>query len=478
MIKFGTGGWRAIIGDEFIKSNIELLAQALADEINGNEHGKEIVISYDRRFLSREAAEWISQVLTANGIKVYFINKVCPTPMTMFTVREMGVDLGIAVTASHNPALYNGVKVIVKGGKDAPVEFTDKLEAGIARAAGIKSISCEEAGSRGLLEYINPENEYIDGILKCINVDAIKKRNLSVVADPMHGVSAKYLQTVLTIVRCECKLIHDWHDTLFGKRVPSPTQESLGRLRYHVRSGGYDLGIGSDGDGDRLAVFDEKGGFIHPNMILSLLYYYLLEYKGTVGPVVRNMSTTHLLDKIAASYGQAAYEVPVGFKHIGGAMERHHCVIGGESSGGLTIAGHIKGKDAIFATALFLEMLAVIGKPASQLIEDLESKYGRHFFRENNITLDRAAKMRLEDLLFVRRALPEFGCPIEKIDYSDGLKLYFRNGWLTCRFSGTEPMMRIFAESTDENELERIEARFVDFISGRKDAGQADDIEG
>ncbi len=465
MIKFGTGGWRAIIGDEFIKSNIELLAQSLADEINGEGHGKEIVISYDRRFLSREAATWISQVLTANGIKVYFINSVCPTPMTMFTVREMGVDFGLAVTASHNAALYNGVKIILKGGRDASIEFTDKLEARMINIGAIKSVSCEVAKDKGLFEYINPENQYIDSILNCIDVDAIKRKNLKVVVDPMHGVSAKYLQLILNIVRCECKLIHDWHDTLFGKRVPSPTLESLGRLKYHVLSGYYDLGIGSDGDGDRLAVFDENGEFIHPNMILSLLYYYLLEYKGMVGPVVRNMSTTHLLDKIAASYGQTAYEVPVGFKHISNGMEQHNCVIGGESSGGLTIAGHIKGKDAIFATALFLEMISTINKPVSELIKDIENKYGKHLFRENNISLDKTIKVRLEDLIFNKKALPDFDYEIEKTDYSDGLKIYFKNSWLTCRFSGTEPMIRIFVESTDEYELESIETRFKEFIS-------------
>lgn len=465
MIKFGTGGWRAIIGDEFIKSNIELLAQSLANEINDKEHGKEIVISYDRRFLSREAATWISQVLTANGIRVYFINRVCPTPMTMFTVREMGLDFGIAVTASHNPALYNGVKIILKGGRDASIEFTDKLEARMISIGAIKSISCEEAKDKGLIEYINPENQYIDAILNCINVDAIKHKNLSVVVDPMHGVSAKYLQTILNIVRCDCKLIHDWHDTLFGKRVPSPTLESLGRLKYHVLSGDYDLGIGSDGDGDRLAIFDENGEFVHPNMILSLLYYYLLEYKGMVGPVVRNMSTTHLLDKIAASYGQIAYEVPVGFKHISNGMEQHNCVIGGESSGGLTIAGHIKGKDAIFATALFLEMISVINKPVSELIRDLENKYGRHSFKENNISLDKTMKLRLEDRIFNKKALPEFDYKIEKINYNDGLKIFFENSWLTCRFSGTEPIIRIFLESTDEYELECIETKFMEFIS-------------
>jgi phosphomannomutase len=465
MIKFGTGGWRAIIGDEFIKSNIELLAQSLADEINDDKNGKEIVISYDRRFLSREAATWISQVLTANEIKVYFINSVCPTPMTMFTVREMGVDFGIAVTASHNAALYNGVKIILKGGRDASIEFTDKLEVRMTRIDAIKSISCEEAKDKGLIEYINPENQYIDGILSCIDVDAIKRKNLKVVVDPMHGVSAKYLQTILNIVRCECKLIHDWHDTLFGKRVPSPTLESLGRLKYHVLSGDYDLGIGSDGDGDRLAVFDENGEFIHPNMILSLLYYYLLEYKGMVGSVVRNMSTTHLLDKIAASYGQIAYEVPVGFKHISNGMEQHNCVIGGESSGGLTIAGHIRGKDAIFATALFLEMISIIDKPVSELIKNLENKYCKHFFRENNISLDKSMKERLKDLIFNQKALPGFDYEVEKTDYSDGLKIYFKNSWLTCRFSGTEPMVRIFVESIDEYELENIEAKFKEFIS-------------
>lgn len=467
MIKFGTGGWRAIIGDEFIKTNIELLAQSIADEINENNYKKEFVISYDRRFLSRESATWISQVLTANEIKVFFINYVCPTPMTMHTVRNYGVDFGAAITASHNGALYNGVKVFTKGGLDATQEFTDKLEKRMQNIKNIKNIEYTEAEVKGLLNYIDPQNAYIDEVLSLIDVEAIKNKNLKVMVDPMHGVSAKYLQMMLAITRCDCKIIHDWHDTLFGKRVPTPTKESLGRLQYHLTNEDYDIGIGSDGDGDRLAVIDEKGNFVHPNMILSLLYYYMLQYKGLKGPVVRNMSTTHMLDIIADSFGQKAYEVPVGFKHISSGMEKYGCIIGGESSGGLTIEGHIKGKDAMFATLLFLEMIAIIDKPISEMIEDLNGKFGKMFFLEKSFTIKPELKEVFQSKLFIEKELPHFEKEIIKISYEDGLKIYFRDGWVTCRFSGTEPVIRVFAEMDTEKDLMDIENTFLEFLNIR-----------
>lgn len=455
MIKFGTGGWRALIGEDFIKENVCILAQAVADLMKDRKcTEKGFVIGYDRRFLSDKAAVWIAEVMAGNGIKAYFIDKVAPTPLVMFTVKCLLTEYGCAVTASHNSADYNGVKIFTKGGRDANEEATAEIEKYIERAGSraVQRMDYEQGHKKGLIEEIDPFNEYIDTILGMIDVEAIRRRGLKIALDPMFGVSKTCLQTILITARCELTVINDRHDTLFGGRLPSPGTHTLNHLRNIVVEKGYDIGIGTDGDADRLGIIDEKGDFIHPNNILALLYYYLLKYKGWKGGVVRNLATTHLLDRIAQDFGEECYEVPVGFKHISASMEKHQALIGGESSGGLTIRGHISGKDGIFAASLLIELLCVTGKSLSELLEEINKKYGYFYMSENDLRFDAETRARLLDKLFVRREVPHLGYEIERVSYMDGLKIYFRNGgWIVVRFSGTEPLLRIFAEMSGEH---------------------------
>jgi len=450
MIEFGTGGWRAKIGEEFTKTNIQLLAQAIANLIFEQEaESKGFLIGYDRRFLSDKAAKWLTEVLAANGIKVFFIERISPTPLVMFGVKEYGTFYGAAITASHNPADYNGVKLFTKGGKDATEEVTDELEKKINRMNLIeaKSMDFEQAKAEGLVEKIDPFNKYIDTIISMIDTEAIKNSNMKILLDPMFGVSKTSLQTILITARCEVETINDRHDTLFGGRLPSPNTHTLNRLKNMVVEGNYDLGIGTDGDADRLGIIDEKGNFIHPNDVLALLYYYLLEYKGWSGGVVRNVATTHLLDQIADAYGEKCYEVPVGFKHISSTMETKNALIGGESSGGLTIRGHIKGKDGIFAASILIEMLSVTKKRLSELLEIVQQKFGYFKAAESDLRFTDKEKATLIQKLFIDKELPEFDYEIKDINYQDGVKVYFKNkGWIIVRFSGTEPLLRIFAE--------------------------------
>lgn len=450
MIKFGTGGWRAIIGDEFIKSNVLLLAQALSKDLHRkNKAGDGFVIGYDRRFLSRESAVWVAEVLAANDIPVYFIDDIAPTPMIMYAVKQMSVHYGVAITASHNPAAYNGVKIFTEGGRDATKDVTDDIEVILneLKESDVKSLDFKTALESRKVTIIKPFNEYIDNILNMVDIDAIKEKQLKILLDPMYGVSKTSLQTILLTARCEVELIHDRHDTLFGGRLPSPTAVTLHQLRNKVIEKGYDLGIGTDGDADRIGLIDEKGNFIHPNDIMAMLYNYLMTYKGWKGPVVRNIATTHLLDTIAKDHGEVCYEVPVGFKHISSKMEEKDAIIGGESSGGLTIRGHIKGKDGIFASALLVEMICVTGKSLAELKEDLREKYGQFEMAEKDYSFDASLKSSLKHQLYEQKELPEFPYAIEKISYEDGVKVYFENGgWIIARFSGTEPLIRIFAE--------------------------------
>lgn len=454
MIKFGTGGWRALIGEEFTKDNVQKLSQAVANMII-SEHVEEydFVVGYDRRFLSDKAARWMSEVLAGNGIKVIYIEKIAPTPLVMFTVQMQKSKYGAAITASHNPADYNGIKIFTEGGKDATEIVTEKIETFIEQVDGkdIKSIEFDLGVEKGMIIKSDPMNAYIDSIISMINIDAIRKRHLKILLDPMFGVSKTSLQTVLITARCDVDIINDRHDTLFGGRLPSPSLETLQRLRSTVMESGYDLGIGTDGDADRLGIIDSNGEFIHPNSILILLYYYLLKYKGLKGCAVRNLTTTHLLDKIADKFGEKCYEVPVGFKHICSKMEEEDAIIGGESSGGLSIKGHIKGKDGIFAASLLVEMISVTGKSLTELLNELYVEFGYCYMAENAYIFDQDTKDRLEKLLYQDKKLPEFQYEIEKVSYMDGVKVYFINGgWISARFSGTEPLLRIFAEMETE----------------------------
>jgi phosphomannomutase len=469
MIKFGTGGWRAFIGEDFTKENVQILSQGIANLINEKRTGKHgFVLGFDRRFLSDKAAKWVSEVLAGNDIKVYFIDKVAPTPLVMFTVKNLNTEYGAAITASHNPADYNGIKIFTEGGRDATQETTDLIEKYIEniKIQDIKFLTFDEGIENDLIEIIDPINEYIDTILNMIDTEAIKNRKLKIILDPMFGVSKTCLQTILLTARCELEIINDRHDALFGGRLPSPTTHTLHHLKDMVVERKFDIGIGTDGDADRLGIIDEKGDFIHPNNILALLYYYLLKYKNWKGGVVRNIATTHLLDNIAKAFGEECYEVPVGFKHISSKMEEEMALIGGESSGGLTIRGHIKGKDGVFAASLLIELLSVTGKSLSELLEEINKQFGYFFMVESDYKFSLENKTKLIKKLFEEKEVPELGYTVSKVSYIDGVKLYFENGgWIIARFSGTEPLLRIFAEMENEKAAEEVVNKMKEFLN-------------
>ncbi len=452
-ICFGTGGWRGIIGDDFIKANIRRVAYGIcllaAEEKKAD---KPIVIGYDRRFLSQSSVDWIVEVITGMGIPVILMERSTPTPLVMFLVQHMELYYGIEVTASHNPASYNGMKLIVEEGRDAPVETTSHLEELIAEAAprSIPTLSRKDAEAAGLVTVLRaPFNDFIDHILSKMNQEAVKGRALRLLFDPMHGSGTYPLRVILETLRCTVDLINDNKDAYFGGGTPAPTESRLTDLRNRVVDGGYDLGIAFDGDGDRLGVVDENGRYINANEILCLLYDYLYRCKGWKGPVVRNLATTHMLDRIAESFGETCYEVPIGFKYISSGIDRYDAVLGGESSGGLTVRGHIHGKDSIYAASLFIEMVCTTGKTPAQLMQDLEARFGHFVMVEKNVAFAPARKAEIVNRLMTEKQLPDFpNAKVERVGYEDGCKVYFADGsFVICRFSGTEPLLRIFAEA-------------------------------
>ncbi len=468
MIKFGTGGWRAIIGDEFTKANIQLLAKALCDKMKAEgKADKGIVIGYDRRFLAKEAMQWAGEVFAAEGVKAYLINKSSPTPLIMFYVMKHEFPYGMMVTASHNPAVYNGIKVFTAGGRDADEIQTKDIEEYIRKADGepIGEMEYEKALSLGLIQEIYPLNEYLDNIISAVNMDAIRTKGLRVVLDPLYGVSETSLATILHTARCELTVIHDRHDTLFGGKLPAPNAVTLRPLQNAVIDYRADIGIATDGDADRIGVIDDTGRFLHPNDILVLLYYYLVKYKGWEGPVVRNIATTHMLDKVAERFGQKCYEVPVGFKHISAKMNEVDATIGGESSGGLTVRGHINGKDGIYAAALLVEMIAVTGKKLSEIYKEIEEECGSIFMEERDYKFNQEKKDAMHKLLMVEKKIPELPFEIDRVSYLDGSKVYFKNGgWVIGRFSGTEPLIRVFCEMPEPEMAKQVCGIYEEFL--------------
>ena len=452
-IQFGTGGWRALIGEGFTIHNVRRLCQAIANQITRT--GRErlgVVVGGDRRFLSRESVEAAAEVFAGNGIGVHLLTEDVPTPLVTFAAPHLGTAYGLVFTASHNPPQWNGLKLFRSDGSLPLEDETDALtaEANELSQADVVSIGLDLATSVGLVREADLTNDYIDAIEQIIDLRTIRRARLRVVVDAMYGTSQLTLGTILSDARCRAEFIHDRHNPLFGGRSPAPDPERLSTLIDIVRHSGrrVDLGMATDGDADRIAIIDEQGRYISTNDLLLVLYWYLHEVRGERGGVVRNLATTHLLDRLADAFGEPHLEVPVGFKHITAGMDAIGAVMGGESSGGLTIRGHIKGKDGVFACALVVEMLARTGKTLSELLETVYAITGRLYQVEHGIPATPDLRVELPRRMATASPTRVAGYPVTRIDTLDGIKLHLEGGaWALLRFSGTEPVLRMCVEA-------------------------------
>lgn len=459
-IHFGTGGWRAKIGRGFTSRNLRRVSQAIANYlIRDGLDANGIVIGYDNRFLSETFARIAGEVFAANNIKVYMSNSSLPTPIVTFTVLRKKAGGGIALTASHNPPEYNGVKFETKEGLPSPEDVTSTIEkeANSFDVNTIPWIPFEKAMQAGYFEIEDFRGAYLDYLEKKINIKAIKKSQIRVCFDSMYGSGASTIQFALVSARCDLTMLHARRDPLFGGISPAPSEKSLTTLINTVKEGNYDIGIAVDGDADRIAIVDEKGKFIHPNEIILLLYHYLHEIKGKKGGVVRNVSTTHNLDILARIMGEKVYEVPVGFKHIAKAMVDHKALIGGESSGGVTFRGHIMEKDSVYTSMMILEMLSTMKKPLSIIMKELFAKMGeRFFFQEEDLRL--TPELKVKATKFLSQDLKEVSNKkVVEVREIDGKKFVLEDGsWILTRFSGTEPILRIASESHTVTEAKKL----------------------
>ena len=465
-IHFGTGGWRAIIGEGFTLHNVRRLAQALANRlIREGREAQGVLIGFDRRFLSDRAAAAAAEVFAGNNIPVILLPEDAPTPLITFAAASEGVAYGLAFTASHNPPEYNGLKVFHTDGSLLLDDESRSVaeEANRLHQEDIVKVDLAVAREAGIVRVRDYTNAYVDAVERQVDMQAIREAGLRVIVDPMYGTGHLTLGIILTEARCRLTIIHERRDPLFGGRSPAPNLEALRLLSTYIQQGDFDLGLAMDGDADRMALLDERGRYVHINDLLLLLYRYLHEERGERGPVVRNVATTHLLDRLAAHYGERAYEVPVGFKHIAAAMKAHNALLGGESSGGLTIRGHILGKDGILAATLVVEMLARTGKRISQLLEEVYAITGRLVFVEKNIPATPEMKALVSQRLQEARVTAVGPYPVRRISTADGIKFYLDNdNWLLLRFSGTEPVLRVFAEADTEEKARELLAWAAD----------------
>jgi phosphomannomutase/CTP:molybdopterin cytidylyltransferase MocA len=469
LVTFGTGGWRAIIGEGFTLHNVRRLTQALSNEITrqGQER-RGVIVGYDRRFLSKQAAEAAVEVFAGNNIPSILLTEDAPTPLITYATAVKGSAYGLAFTASHNPPEWNGLKVFHGDGSLLLDHETRQIEVETNSLTpdDVIKLELDIALEAGIVEYGDFTNEYVDAVEKLIDLEAIRKAALRIIVDPMYGVGQLTLGTVLTEARCRVSFIHDRHNPLFGGRSPAPNLEALRTLSSQMQQYKYDVGLAMDGDADRIAIVDERGEYISINDILLLLYWYLHEVRGERGGVVRNLSTSHLLDRLAHRLGEECYETPVGFKHIVSGMLEHNALLGGESSGGLTIRGHILGKDGIFASALVVEMLARTGQRISQLLDRVYALTGRLYDVEEGIPATPEMRVAVPRRMKEAPASHIGPYPVIGVSHLDGTKILLENdNWALLRFSGTEPILRLAVEADSPEKCRELIAWLRQFVT-------------
>jgi phosphomannomutase len=449
-----------VIGEGFTLHNVRRLAQALANSVTcrGDER-RGVLIGFDRRFLSRQAAESSAEVFAGNNIPVTLLTEDAPTPLITYATARLNAAYGLAFTASHNPPEWNGLKVFRRDGALLLDDETRQIEAEANRltARDVIKLELDLALAAGVVKRQDFTNAYVDAVESLIDLAAIRGAGLRVIVDPMYGVGQLTLGTILTEARCRVTFIHERHDPLFGGRSPTPNLDALRILQTHVVEGRYDLGLATDGDADRIAILDERGRYVTVNDVLLLLYWYLHEVRNERGGVVRNLATTHLLDRLADRFGETCYETPVGFKHIAAAMLAHKALLGGESSGGLTVRGHILGKDGIFAAALVVEMLAKTGAKVSELLEHVHDMTGKMYSLEEDLPATPEMRVAVPRRLHEASATHIGSYPVVRVSQIDGTKLYLENdNWALLRFSGTEPVLRLLVEADTPAKAENL----------------------
>ena len=457
-IRFGTDGWRGLIAHDFTFDNVSRCAQGVCDYLNQKCSSRaSLVVGYDTRFLSKEFAETVAKVGAANGLQIYLSTEPLPTPVLSFNVLEKGADGAIIITASHNPGNWNGFKYKPEYGGSATQEITDSLEYFIEQSGLPKSLSLEQSINEGLIAYDDPTPAYMKKIESLIDLDLIRQSGLYVVVDAMFGAGAGFFSKLLDGGTTIIKEINDYVNPAFpGMEQPEPIDRNLTALSRSLQKRSCSVGLALDGDADRLGVMDEYGSFISTLEVFSLLALYLLEEKGLRGDLVKGVTSSIMLNKLAQEFGVGIHEMRVGFKYIGPKMSEVNGLIAGEESGGFAFKGHIPERDGVLSGLYILEYMAKTGRTPSQLIDGLFNKVGFHYYHRRDINFDNSARGQIEDRLSTIESIDLGEGSIISSDSIDGKRLIFSDGWLASRFSGTEPLLRIYCESSTEEKVNRL----------------------
>jgi phosphomannomutase len=460
-IKFGTDGWRAIIADEFTFANVRACAQATALYFReAADVSRGIVVGYDTRFASEEFAGAVAEVLAAYEIPVHLCAHWAPTPVIGFAIRNMGASGGIVITSSHNPALYSGFKVRTADASAAAPEILAQIEARLPEAISgrVERMALADATARGRVETFDPRPAYLAHLSELVEVERLREARLRVVVDPMHGAGSGYLRELLTGGKTEVVEIRPERNPAFpGMHNPEPIARNLEATREMVLSRRAQVALATDGDADRIGVMDEQGEFVDQLRVFGLLAYYLLEVRGLRGPIVKSVTTTSMALRLGELYGVPVYETGVGFKFLGPKMIETDALIAGEESGGFAFRGHLPERDGILSGLYILDLMARRKKLLPELIEEMFAKVGSHYYDRIDVTMSPEERDRIARLLPSLEPSSIAGLPVTGTDRTDGLRFILDSGgWALIRLSGTEPLMRIYTEVREREQVQPV----------------------
>ena len=456
-IKFGTDGWRGIIADDFTFANVARCSQGLADYLRANGlASRGLVVGYDTRFASREFAETVASVVAANGAPVHLCREVAPTPVVSHHVVQLGAAGGVVITSSHNPPAWSGFKFKTAEGGSASQTATDVLELCIESSGAPKTLGLEDARAAGLLHDVDAAPAYRESIARLVDLNAIRSAGLTVLVDAMHGAGAGYISGMLDGGTTSVGELRAEPNPAFpGMAQPEPIAHNLFELMRRVPAEGASVGLALDGDADRIGLVDENGRFVSTLEVFALLALYLLE-RGVRGPLVKGVTASLMLNKLAERYDVGIVEMPVGFKNIGPRFVADDAILGGEESGGYAFRGHIPERDGILSGLILLECMATTGRSAAGMVRHLFETVGEHHYERRDVHFDPEARAGIMERL-QNSELPEVaGMPVLSVDQIDGRRWMLDSGWIAARFSGTEPLLRIYCEADSETNVTRM----------------------
>lgn len=458
-VRFGTDGWRAVIGDDFTYANLRRVADATGRVFAARRPGGTVIVGHDTRFQASAFAAVAAEVLASHGLRVRLSDTYCPTPALCWSVAHDGDAVGgVVLTASHNPAPYLGFKVRMEDGGASPAAFTDLIESGLRPEAPTQ---------RGEYVTVDLMGPYLDAVRAFVDGDAIRAAGLKVVVDPLYGAGRAHLAGVLRSVGVEVTEIHGSSDPSFGGLHPEPIPPHIDEARRLVRARGLDAAFITDGDADRIGAADRDGAFIDPHRIIALVARHLIEDRGMKGRIVKTLSTSVIVDRLGAALGVEVTTTPVGFKWIYEEMVKGDVLLGGEESGGIGVPAHVRERDGLLMSLLLAEMMAQRGCGLAELVADLEKVTGHMEYGRNDLRLDPAAKDAFVATWPTLAPAEIAGLEVTRISREDGVKFFLRDdAWLLFRASGTEPLVRVYAEAAGADDVARL------LSAGRAMAGQ------